>query len=91
MRLIQLMNPAFQMSNKLTGKQIPENAELTNTVAKEQHGSRKHPQAGLLALNKVLIGNLSRIMVQALCYAMNGAIGCFDRIDHTPVILVLTR
>ena len=63
MRLIQLMNPSFQMSNKLTDKRILENSKMTNTVAKEQHGSRKHHQAGLLALNKVLIGDLSRVMV----------------------------
>merc|ERR1711884_54340 len=30
-------------------------------------------------------------MVRSLCYAMNDAIGCFDRIDHTPAILVLTK
>ena len=75
MGLIQLMNPAFQMSNKLTGKIILGNSEMTNTVAKEQHGSRKHHQAGLLVLNKILIGDLLRVMVQALCYAMNNAIG----------------
>ena len=91
MRLIQLMNPSFQMSNKLTGKRILENAEMTNSFAEEQYGSKKHHQAGLLALNKVLIGDLSRVMVRALCYAINDAIGCFNRIDHNPVILVLTR
>ena len=91
MRLIQLMNPSFQMSNKLTGKRILENAEMTNSVAEEQQGSIKHHQAGLLALNKVLIGDLSRVMVRALCYAMNNVIECFDRIDHTPAILVLTN
>ena len=79
------------MNNKLTGKQILENAELTNIVTEEQHRSRKHHQAGLLALNKVLIRDLSRIMVQALYYAMNDAIKCFDRIDHTPAILLITR
>ena len=63
MRLIQLMNPAFQMSNKLTGKRILENAEITNTVAEEQHRSRKHHQAGLLTLNKAWIGDLSRVML----------------------------
>ena len=71
MRLIQLMNPVFQMNNKLTGKRILENAELTNTVAEEQHGSRKHHQAGLLALNKVLIGDLSRLMVRSLSLLHN--------------------
>ena len=91
MRLIKLMDPAFQINNKLTNKQILENAELTNTDAQEQHQSRKHHQAGLLFLKKVLTGDLSRIIVQALYYAINDVIGYFDRIDHTPAILVLTR
>ena len=43
-----------------------ENTELTNTVVEEQHESRKHHQAGLLALNKVLIGNMLRLIKQAL-------------------------
>lgn len=90
MRLIQLMNLSFQMNNKLTGKRILENIEMTNLVAKEQYGSRNHHQAGLLALNKVLIGYLSRVMVRALCYAMKNAIRCFNRIDHTSAILVLS-
>ena len=30
-------------------------------------------------------------MVCGLCYAMNDAIECFDRIDHTPAVLVLTK
>ena len=91
MRLIQLMNPVFQMNNKLTGKHVLENAKLTNTVAKEQYRPRKHHQVGLLALNKVLIEDLSRIIIQAFCYVMNDTIRFFDRIDHTPVILVCTR
>ena len=53
--------------------------------------SIKHNEAGLLPLNKILIGDLLRIMIQALCYAMKDAIRCFNRIDHTPAILVLTR
>ena len=91
MRPIQLMNPVFQMNNKLTNKQVLENTELTNTVSEEQLGSRKNHQVGLLAINKVLIGCFSRIMIQALCYSMNNSIECFDRIDHTPVVLILTR
>ena len=56
MRLIQLMHPEYQINNKLVGKKVLANAEICNKVAEEQHGSRKHHQAGLLGLNKVLIG-----------------------------------
>ena len=55
MRLIQLLHPEFQINNKLVGKKVLANAEMCNEVADEQHGSRKHHQAGLLCLNKVLI------------------------------------
>ena len=52
-RLIQLMHPEYQINNKLVGKKVLVNAEICNEVADEQHGSRKHRQAGLLGLNKV--------------------------------------
>ena len=60
MRLIQLMHPEYQINNKLVGKKVLANAEICNEVADEQHGSRKHHQAGVLGLNKVLIGNILR-------------------------------
>ena len=58
------------------------NAEICNEVAEEQHGSRKYHQAGLLLLNKVLVGNLFRLTQYSSCYAMNDAKGCYNRIDH---------
>lgn len=58
------MNHIFPMNNKLAEKQFLKNAEITSTVAEEQHRSRKNHQAGLLALNKCLIGNLLRIMIK---------------------------
>ena len=58
MRLIQLMHPEYQINNKLVGKKVLANAEIRNEVADEQHGCRKHHQAGLLGLNKVLIGDI---------------------------------
>ena len=58
MRLIQLMHPEYQINNKLVGKKVLANVEMCNEVADEQHGSRKHHQAALLGLNKVLIGDI---------------------------------
>ena len=51
--------------------------------------SRKHHQAGLLFLNKVLVGDLFRLTFFYGCYAMNDAQGCYDKIDRTFTILVL--
>ena len=89
MRLIQLMHPEYQINNKNVGRKVLANAEMCNEVAEEQHGARKHHQAGLLLLNMVLIGDLFRLTRYAGCYGMNDAKGCFDRIDHTFAILVL--
>ena len=89
MALIQLMHPEFQINNKLVRKRVLENAEIWNKVTNKQHRSRKHNQAGLLALNKCLIGYIWRILRMLACYEMNDAIGCFDRIDHTPTIITL--
>ena len=58
MRLIQLMHPEYQINNKNIGRKVLINAEICNEVAEEQHGSRKHHQAGLLLLNKVLVDDL---------------------------------
>ena len=82
MRHIQLMHPDFQINNKLVGKKVLANAEICNEVAKEQHGSRKHHQAGLLVLNKILVGDLFRLTRRAEYYGMNVTKGCFDRTEH---------
>ena len=88
-RLIQLMHPEYQTNKKNIGKKVLANTEICNKVAKEQRGSRKHHQAGLLLLNKVLFGNLFHLTRFSGCYAMNDAQGCYDRSDHTFAILVL--
>ena len=89
MRLIQLMHPEYQINHKLVGKKVLANAEICNEVADEKHESRKHHQAGLLGLNKVLIGDICRYDCCSRCYGMNDANGCFNRIQHTFAILVL--
>ena len=89
MRLIMLMHSQFQMNNKNIGRKVLANAEICNEVAEEQHGSRKFHQAGLLLLNKVLVGDLFCLSRFSACYAMNDAKGCYVRINHTFSILVL--
>ena len=89
MRLIQLMHPEYQINNKNIGRKVLANAEICNEVTEEQHGSRKHHQAGLLLLNKLLVGDLFCLTRFSGCYAMNYAKGCYDRVDHNFAILVL--
>ena len=89
MGLIQLMHPDYQINNKNMGRKVLANDEICNKVAEEQHGSRKHHQARLLLLNKVLVGDLFRLTRLSVYYIVNDAKGCYDRIDHNVAILVL--
>ena len=89
MRLIMLMHPQYQINNKNIGRKFLVSAEICKEVSEEQHGSRKYHQAGLLLLNKVLVGDIFRLTRFSCCYAMNGTKGCYDQIGHNFAILVL--
>ena len=89
MQLIQLIHSEHQINNKNIDRKVLANAEIYNEVAEKQHRSRKHHQAGLLLLNKVLVGDLFRLTHFSGYYAMNDTKGCYDRIDHNFSILVL--
>ena len=67
------MHPVCQINNKNVDRKVLANAEICNEVVKEQHGSRKHHQAGLLLLNKVLVGDLFRLTRYTGCYTINDA------------------
>jgi len=84
-----LMHSEYQINNKNIGRKVLANTEICNEVVEEQHGSRKHHQAGLLLLNKVLVGDLFRLTRYSGCYAMNDAKECYHQIDHNFAILVL--
>jgi hypothetical protein len=60
MRLIQLMRPVFQINNKMLGRRMLAQAEKYGTIEADQHGSRKHHQAILPCLNKVLLADVMR-------------------------------
>ena len=89
MKLIQLMHPEYQINNKNVGKKVLVNVEICNEVAEEQRGSKKYHQAGLLLLNKVLVGDLFCLTRYSGCYGMNDAKGFYDRIDLIFAVLVL--
>ena len=77
------------MNNKNIGRKVLANAEICKEVAEEKHESRKFHQAGLLLLNRVLVGDLFRLSRFSAYYAMNDAKGCYNRVDHTFAVLVL--
>ena len=58
-------------------------------MADEQHGSRKHHQARLLVLNKVLFDDFLCLTRRAGYYGINDSKGYFDHIEHIAAILIL--
>ena len=58
-------------------------------VVEEQHRSKKHHQAGLLLLNKVLVGDLFCLTKYPCCCGMNDVKECHDRIEHTFAVVIL--
>ena len=49
-----LMHPEYQINNKNISRNVLSNVEIYKEVAKEQHGPRKHHQAGLLEHRRFL-------------------------------------
>ena len=91
MRCIQLMDSEFNRANGQLGKEVLANAEAAKEVEAEQFGSRKRHRASTACLCKVIMADLFRQIRQAGAFAMNDAIGCYDRIQHTVALLVLMR
>jgi hypothetical protein len=80
MRLIQLMRSDFQINNKMLGWRMLAQAEKYGTIEADQHGSRKHHQAILACLNKVLLADVMWQRKLAGAFCMNDAKSCYDRI-----------
>ena len=55
------MNAEFQSNNKLVGRRVMEFAESCSLLAEGQHRSRKHHQAFLCHLNKILLVDYFRL------------------------------
>jgi hypothetical protein len=91
MRTIQLFVAQFNMNNKKTRKDVMAKAESLGVMPKEQAGSRKHHQAVLSALCKVLTMDLLRMRHQAGALCSNDAKSCYDRIVHWIASLCLRR
>jgi hypothetical protein len=91
MQLIQLMRPDFQINNKMLGRRMLAHAEKYSTIEADQHGSRKHHQAILACLNKVLLADVMRQQKLAGAFCMNDAKSCYDRIVHAPAALCMRR
>ena len=60
MRLIQLMNPVYQINSKMIGRRIMAHAEAVQDLSPDQHESRKHHTSGNTCLCKVFMTDILR-------------------------------
>jgi hypothetical protein len=86
MRMITLMDAAYNMNNKQLGRDVMKHAESLQNLAREQYGSRKHHQASTAATNKVLMMDLLRIRHQSGALCSNDAKSCYDRVVHRALL-----
>ena len=89
MRLICLMNPAYNMNNKEFGRRLMAHCETHGLLADEQSGSRKHRRSAEVALQKVLTMDLLRQQRRSGFLCSNDALQCYDRIVHNVAMLCM--
>ena len=85
------MNPDFNNTNKIIGRDIMKHAEDQKLIAPEQYGSRKMRSANTQALNKKLVFDCYRMEKLAGAIGSNDAKSCYDRIVHSVAMLSMRR
>jgi hypothetical protein len=91
LRVICLMEPDFNYMNKWMGKITMANAEVYESIATEQFGSRKHKSAIQHALNKALCFDTLRVMKDDAALTVLDAKSCYDRIPPPLACICLRR
>ena len=91
LRTIVLSDSNFNFNNKLLGKTTLAHAEENNLLAREQYGSRKGKSAIEHVVNKRIMYDLLRQYRKPGALCSNDAIGCFDRMVHSVVMLAYKR
>ena len=89
MPLLQMMDPEYQINNKMIGRKVLAHAEKAGEVVEDQHGSRKNHKAITACLNKNMLCDILRQKKLTGAIAMNDAKGCYDRIAHPVAVLTL--
>ena len=79
------------MNNKKIGKEVIQRTEELHLIPEEQSMSRKGRRSVLIALNKVLVTDISRQTRLPLAINSNDAQACYDRIVLWIASLALQR
>ena len=80
MHTIQLFSAAINMNNNKIGKEVIRREEELHLIPEDQSGSRRGRRSVLIALNKVLVIDISRQNRLPLTINRNDAQACYDRI-----------
>ena len=91
LRTIVLMEPDFNLINKIMGRRLMANAEKFQSVAPEQFGSRKRKSAINHAVNKQLTTDILRQEHRAFVLLLLDAKSCYDRISPPIASLSMKR
>jgi len=73
MCLLQMMDPEYQINNKMIGRRILAYTEKAGEVAEDQHGSRKNHKAITAYLNKKVLCDIIWQKKRAGAIAINDA------------------
>ena len=91
LRTIVLMEPDFNLLNKIIGKRVMRMAEQADSIAPEQFGSRKKKSAIIHALNKQLTTDILRQDKTNFCLMILDAKDCYGRITPMMTSLAMKR
>jgi exonuclease III len=91
LRTILLLEPDFNMNNKMIGDDAMRAGERQRTHARDNYGGRKGLQAPEVSMNQLLTYNSIWGRRGKAIIMSNDAKGCYDRIAHTVVSLALQR
>jgi hypothetical protein len=92
LRIVALQESDFNQSNRLAiGRPVLHSLEDDKALPDMQYGSRPARQCIGAVLLKVLQWEIQRISKTTMAYIENDAIGCYDRIMNSLVILFLRK
>jgi hypothetical protein len=92
LRIVALQESDFNQSNRLAiGQPVLHHLEDTTSVPTMQYGSRPAKLCISAVLNKQLTFEITRYKKSSIAYIENDAVGCYNRIVNSVVLLFLRK